>query len=91
MLKEVKLLSDIGMRTAAIALLCNSSERVAFAMTSANTICPVFLDGKSLLGQKALAVYNKYPRIRPDYNLWKEQQDIIAEYKANEVMFKSGR
>ena len=91
MLKEVKLLSDIGMRTAAIALLCNSSERVAFAMTSANTICPVFLNGKSLLGQKALAVYNKYPRIRPDYNLWKEQQDIIAEYKANEVMFKSGK
>ena len=91
MLKEVKLLSDIGMRTAAIALLCNSSERVAFAMTTAGTICPVNAGGKSLLSQEALAIYNRYPKIRPDYNLWKEQQDIIAEYKANEIMFKSGK
>ena len=91
MLKNVKILNDVGMKVAAIALLCNSSEKIAFAMSSAGTICPVNVNGKSLLGDKALAVYEKYPKLRPDYNLWKEQQDIISEYKANEVMFESGR
>jgi len=91
MLKNVKILNDVGMKVAAIALLCNSSEKIAFAMSSAGTICPVSVNGESLLGDKALAIYNKYPKLRPDYNLWKEQQDIISEYKANEVMFESGR
>jgi len=91
MLKNVKILTDVGMKVAAISLLCNSSEQIAFAMSSAGTICPVSVNGESLLGDKALAIYNKYPKLRPDYNLWKEQQDIISEYKANEVMFESGR
>ena len=91
MLKNVKILNDVGMKVAAIALLCNSSEKIAFAMSSAGTICPISVNGNSLLGDKALALYNKYPKLRPDYNLWKEQQDIISEYKANEVMFESGR
>ena len=91
MLKNVKILNDVGMKVAAIALLCNSSEKIAFAMSSAGTICPISVNGNSLLGNKALALYNKYPKLRPDYNLWKEQQDIISEYKANEVMFESGR
>jgi len=91
MLKNVKILNDVGMKVAAIALLCNSSEKIAFAMASAGTICPVSVNGESLLGDKALAIYGKYPKLRPDYNLWKEQQDIISEYKDNEVMFESGR
>ena len=91
MLKNVKILTDVGMKVAAISLLCNESEEIAFAMTSAGTICPVNINGKSLLGDKALIIYDKYPKLRPDYSLWKEQQDIIAEYKLNEVQYSSGR
>ena len=91
MLKNVKILTDVGMKVAAISLLCNSSEQIAFAMSSAGTICPVNVNGKSLLGDKALAVYEKYPKLRPDYSLWKEQQDIINEYKSQEVFNKKGR
>ena len=91
MLKNVKILTDVGMKVAAISLLCNSSEQIAFAMSSAGTICPVNVNGKSLLGDKALAVYEKYPKLRPDYSLWKEQQDIINEYKSQEILNTKGR
>ena len=91
MLKNVKIVNDVGMKVAAISLLCNSSEKIAFAMSSAGTICPVNVNGKSLLGDKALAVYDKYPELRPDYSLWKEQQDIINEYKSREVLNTKGK
>ena len=60
-------------------------------MFAAETYCPINIGGKSLIGEKALAVYKRYPRIRPDYEDWKRQQDIIQEYKDNEEQFSTGR
>jgi hypothetical protein len=90
MRKNAKLLSDLGMKVASLALICKD-PKIFSAMFAAETYCPINIGGKSLIGEKALAVYTRYPRIRPDYEDWKRQQDIIQEYKDNEEQFSTGR
>jgi len=89
-IKNSRHLNDLGMKVAAISLHCQSKD-VWVAMHSAGTYCPVNVDGKSLIGEDALAIYTKYPKLRPDYDEWRVQQKIIQEYKDNEVQYSTGK
>jgi hypothetical protein len=89
-IKNSRHLNDLGMKVAAISLHCQSKD-VWVAMHSAGTYCPVNVDGKSLIGEDALAIYTKYPKLRPDYDEWIAQQKIIQEYKDNEVQYSTGK
>ena len=64
-IKLSKVLNDLGMKVAAVSILCQD-ERVFEAMINAGTPCPV--DGK--IGKDALAIWNKYDHERPDYETY---------------------
>ena len=59
-IKLSKNLYDMGMKVAAVSLMCQD-ERVFTAMMNAGTPCPI--DGK--IGEEAKAVWDKNPKRRP--------------------------
>jgi len=61
-LKLSKALHDMGMKVAAIAIMCQDS-RVFSAMHMAGTYCPY----NSKIGLDAKAEWEKYGKLRPDY------------------------
>ena len=61
-LKLAKSLHDMGMKVAAIGIMCQDS-RVFSAMSMAGTYCPY--NGK--IGLEANAEWEKYGKLRPDY------------------------
>ena len=87
--KNAKLLSDLGMKVAAIALMCED-EDVWISMWHSATYCPVNLNGVSLIGEKALAVYLKYPELMKG-DFYEKTQMILQKHKENEVQYSTGR
>nr|NDG05756.1 hypothetical protein [Oxalobacteraceae bacterium] len=59
-IKLSKNLYDMGMKVAAVSLMCQD-ERVFTAMMNAGTPCPI--DGK--IGEEAKTVWDKNPKRRP--------------------------
>ena len=76
-IKLAKVLQDFGMKVASVAVLCQDA-RVHAAMQSAGTPCP--FNGK--IGAEAQALWDKYPELRPDYDLYLAKQKIIARVDA---------
>ena len=76
-IKLAKVLQDFGMKVASVAVLCQDA-RVHAAMQSAGTPCP--FDGK--IGKEAQALWDKYPELRPDYDLYLAKQEIISKVDA---------
>tara|TARA_R110000744_G_scaffold67493_3_gene137629 strand:- start:148 stop:927 length:780 start_codon:yes stop_codon:yes gene_type:complete len=64
-IKLAKVLQDFGMKVASVAILCQDS-RVFSAMEAAGTPCP--WEGK--IGKNAAAMWEQYPEIRPDYEVY---------------------
>jgi len=61
-IKLSKVLNDLGMKVAAVSILCQD-ERVFHAMLQSGTPCP--FEGK--IGNAALKEWQKYDKLRPDY------------------------
>ena len=61
-IKLSKVLNDLGMKVAAVSILCQD-ERVFHAMIQSGTPCPY--NGK--IGNEALKEWKKYDKLRPDY------------------------
>ena len=61
-IKLSKVLNDLGMKVAAVSILCQD-ERVFHAMIQSGTPCPY--NGK--IGNAALQEWKKYDKLRPDY------------------------
>ena len=61
-IKYAKVIHDFGMKVSSITLLCQKKS-VFMAMMEANTPCPF----QGLLGEKAKLMWEKYPKLRPDY------------------------
>jgi len=76
-IKLAKVLQDFGMKVASVAVLCQDA-RVHAAMQSAGTPCP--FDGK--IGKEAQALWDKYPELRPDYDLYLAKKEIISKVDA---------
>ena len=86
-LKLAKSLHDMGMKVAAIGIMCQDS-RVFSAMSMAGTYCPY--NGK--IGLEAKAEWEKYGKLRPDYEEYVKtlriteqiDNDILGELDAKE-------
>ena len=67
------------MKVAAVAILCQD-ERVFFAMEQAGTPCP--FEGK--IGKEAKAAWQKYDKLRPDYDQYVQNLKIIEKKNKEE-------
>jgi len=66
--RDAKLLSDLGMKVAAVARLCESVE-VWRSMFLSGTPCPILSNGKLVVGKRAILTMKRQPEIYiPDYN-----------------------
>jgi len=74
-MRYAKLLNDLSLKVSAVSLLCQNPE-IFRAMIFANTPCP-FPPG--ILGDKAVEMWNKYPKLRPDYEQWLEETKYMKE------------
>ena len=74
--KLSKVLNDLGMKVAAVSILCQD-PRVFHSMENSGTPCP--FEGK--IGNEATAQWLKYDKLRPDYNLYVEKLKIIEDKK----------
>ena len=78
-IKLSKVLNDLGMKVAAVSILCQD-ERVFHAMIQSGTPCPY--NGK--IGNEALKEWKKYGELRPDYERYTADLKYIE--KKNKVM-----
>ena len=85
MRKNAKLLSDLGMNIAAVALVCRE-PMIWKAMFFAGTPCPVTINNKTYIGARAYLYYKMYPEILiPNYT--SQEYDFylgIGEYARDE-------
>ena len=72
-------LNTLGMKVAAVAILCQD-ERVFEAMEQAGTPCP--FEGK--IGKEAKAAWQKYDKLRPDYDQYVQNLKIIEKKNKEE-------
>ena len=79
-LKLAKSLHDMGMKVAAIGIMCQDS-RVFSAMSMAGTYCPY--NGK--IGLEAKAEWEKYGKLRPDYEEYVKTLRITEQID-NEIL-----
>ncbi len=78
-IKLSKTLSDLGMKVAAVSILCQD-ERVFFAMEQSGTPCP--FEGK--IGKAASEHWKKYDKLRPDFAQYTERLNVIQNIKETE-------
>ena len=78
-IKLSRQLDSMGMKVAAVALLCQD-ERVFFAMEQAGTPCP--FQGK--IGTEATNLWKKYDKLRPDYEIYVKHLKIIQKKNKEE-------
>ena len=72
-------LSDLGMKVAAVSILCQD-ERVFYAMEQSGTPCP--FEGK--IGKAASDQWKKYDKLRPDFVQYTDRLNIIKTMKETE-------
>jgi hypothetical protein len=75
-IKLSKVLNDLGMKVAAVSILCQD-PRVFFAMEQSGTPCP--FEGK--IGSEATAQWLKYDKLRPDYNQYVDKLKVVEDAK----------
>jgi hypothetical protein len=75
-IKLSKVLSDLGMKVAAVSILCQD-ERVFYAMEQSGTPCP--FEGK--IGKAASDQWKKYDKLRPDYIQYTSRLKTIEDMK----------
>lgn len=83
MLKNAKALYDMGMKVAAVSLMCKGNKDIWVAMYNSATPCPVLVNGKSLIGADAINYYENNPEERPDY------EDIKHRYETKGYEIKA--
>jgi len=67
-------LNNLGMKVASIAILCNHSPDVFYAMQVAGSPCPA---NKGLIGKEAQLYWEQYPELRPDFEQYQIRQEQI--------------
>ena len=73
-IKLSKVLNDLGMKVAAVSILCQD-PRVFFAMEQSGTPCP--FEGK--IGQEASNQWLKYNKLRPDYDIYTKRLKVVQK------------
>ena len=75
-IKLSKVLNDLGMKVAAVSILCQD-PRVFYAMEQSGTPCP--FEGK--IGREAKDQWKKYGKLRPDFDKYTDRLKVVE--KAN--------
>lgn len=75
-IKLSKVLNDLGMKVAAVSILCQD-PRVFYAMEQSGTPCP--FEGK--IGREAKDQWKKYGKLRPDFEKYTDRLKVVE--KAN--------
>ena len=75
-IKLSKVLNDLGMKVAAVSILCQD-PRVFYAMEQSGTPCP--FEGK--IGKEAQEQWKKYGKLRPDFEKYTDRLSVVE--KAN--------
>lgn len=83
-IKLSKVLNDLGMKVAAVSILCQD-PRVFFAMEQSGTPCP--FEGK--IGSEATTQWLKYDKLRPDYNQYVDKLKVIEDARKEEERKKA--
>jgi hypothetical protein len=66
--RDAKVLSDLGMKVAAVARMCEAVD-VWKSMFLSGTPCPILSNGKLVVGKRAMLVMKRQPDVYiPDYN-----------------------
>ena len=73
-IKLSKVLNDLGMKVAAVSILCQD-PRVFFAMEQSGTPCP--FEGK--IGAEASNQWLKYNKLRPDYDIYTKRLKVVQK------------
>ena len=73
-IKLSKVLNDLGMKVAAVSILCQD-PRVFFAMEQSGTPCP--FEGK--IGKDAKNQWKKYDKLRPDFDIYTERLKVVQK------------
>jgi len=79
-IKLSKVLNDLGMKVAAVSILCQD-PRVFFAMEQSGTPCP--FEGK--IGQDAKKQWAKYGKLRPDYDQYTDRLKVVEKANKEEA------
>ena len=80
-IKLSKVLNDLGMKVAAVSILCQD-ERVFHAMIQSGTPCPY--NGK--IGDAALKEWQKYDKLRPDYEQYTADLKYIEKKNKKDAL-----
>jgi len=80
-IKLSKVLNDLGMKVAAVSILCQD-PRVFYAMEQSGTPCP--FEGK--IGKEAQEQWKKYGKLRPDFEQYTDRLKVVE--KANKEFEK---
>jgi len=83
-IKLSKVLNDLGMKVAAVSILCQD-PRVFFAMEQSGTPCP--FEGK--IGAAATQQWKKYDKLRPDYEVYVKNLKVIQNKNKEEELLKT--
>ena len=73
-IKLSKVLNDLGMKVAAVSILCQD-PRVFFAMEQSGTPCP--FEGK--IGVAAKDQWKKYDKLRPDFEQYVDKLKVVQK------------
>tara|TARA_B100001057_G_scaffold129926_1_gene128988 strand:- start:188 stop:934 length:747 start_codon:yes stop_codon:yes gene_type:complete len=79
-IKLSKVLNDLGMKVAAVSILCQD-PRVFYAMEQSGTPCP--FEGK--IGQAATQQWKKYDKLRPDFDRYVADLKVIEKANKKEA------
>ena len=79
-IKLSKVLNDLGMKVAAVSILCQD-PRVFFAMEQSGTPCP--FEGK--IGKAATQQWKKYDKLRPDYDQYVKNLKVVEKANKEEA------
>ena len=79
-IKLSKVLNDLGMKVAAVSILCQD-PRVFFAMEQSGTPCP--FEGK--IGAAAKKQWELYGKLRPDYEQYTERLKVVEKANKKEA------
>ena len=82
-IKLSRQLDSMGMKVAAISLLCQD-PRVFEAMVQAGTPCP--FEGK--IGKQANTLWKKYDKLRPDYKQYTKNLKIMEKIDEETIVIK---
>lgn len=88
--RDAKVLSDLGMKVAAVARMCQHPE-VWRAMFISGTPCPILQGGKLVVGKRAYLTLKSLPTLHiPDYKKDKDWYDKVLGIGVENVQDENG-